>query len=459
MLMGLERLHFVGIGGAGMSPLAEVFAGMGFKVTGSDLLASGVTSRLAKLGIKVRIGHSAGNLGRCQAVVYSPAVALSNPELTAAQRRGLPLVPRTVLLNRLMRSTTGIGVAGTHGKTTVASMISMILIAGRLDPTVVLGGVLPGKGSGARVGRGRYLVAEACEYMESFLNLDPVIAVVTNVEREHMEYFKTEGRLHDAFASFIGRLPFYGKAVLSMDDPVLRRLGRQLKGQTLVGYAIARDAKYRVHELELAATGSSFLVLRSGKNLGRISLGVPGKHNVSNAMAAISVAMELGVKFSVLRSCLAKFRNAERRFELRQVGKLTLLDDYAHHPTEVTATLRTARRACRGRLLVIFQPHLYSRTRLMAREFVESLALADEVIICEVFKSREKRRAGGGEMLVRQAKRRLSARQAGKFSYQRDMSRAGRCLSSKAKDGDWIVTMGAGNIWRVRDEIVAELSG
>ncbi len=459
MLMGLRRLHFIGIGGTGMSPLAEVFAGSGYKVSGSDLISNDATERLVRLGVRVYRGHRRSNLGRAEAVIFSPAVAADNPEVKAARAKGVPLVPRMVLLDQLMRGRYGIGVAGTHGKTTVASMIASVLTAARLEPTVVLGGVLPGSKSGARIGRGKYVVAEACEYKSSFLQLNPAVAVVTNIEPEHMEYFRTPRRLLEVFEKYIRKVPFYGCAVLSMDDPVLRRLVRRGLGVPFRGYAVDRDADYACREIELAASQSSFTVLRDGKKMGRVCLNVPGGHNVSNALAAVAVALELGVKLLVIARTLARFENVKRRFDLRKVAGVTLLDDYAHHPTEVKATLLAARRACRGRLRVIFQPHLYSRTRLLADDFVRSLALADEVVVTDVFKSREKDRLRiSGDMLVKKARRIISKRLAARFQYIGDLKLAGEHFRRSVADGDWLVTMGAGDVWQVRDELLEKLS-
>ncbi len=459
MLMGFKRLHFIGIGGTGMSPLAEVFAGLGYKVSGSDLISNDATKRLVSLGVRIYRGHRRSNLGRAEAVIFSPAVAADNPEVKAARLKGVPLVPRMVLLDQLMRRRYGIGVAGTHGKTTVASMIAGVLIAARLEPTVVLGGVLPGSKSGARIGRGKYVVAEACEYKSSFLRLNPAVAVVTNIEPEHMEYFRTSRRLTEVFEAYIRKVPFYGRAVLSMDNPVLRWLMRRGFGVPFRGYAIGRDADYACRELELAATQSSFTVLRDGEKMGRVCLNVPGEHNVSNALAAVAVALELGIKLPIIARALARFENVKRRFELKKVAGVTLLDDYAHHPTEVKATLLTARRACRGRLCVIFQPHLYSRTRLLADDFVRSLALADEVVVTDVFKSREKYRLRiSGDLLVKKAKRLLSKRRAARFQYIGNPKLAGEYFRRLVTSEDWLVTMGAGDVWKVRDELLEKLS-
>ncbi len=456
---GVKRLHFVGIGGVGMSCLAEVSREMGFAVSGSDLSRTPLTERLRRRGIRVRYGHRRGNLGKAEVLIYSAAVPRDNPELKAARAAGVPLVPRTVMLDELMRGKYGIGVAGTHGKTTVAAMIAAVLVAGGLDPTVAVGGALNGSGSGARLGRGDYIVAEACEYEGAFLDLNPALAVVTNVEREHMEYYRTLGRLHSAFRRYIERVPSCGFSLLCLDDPVLRRMAKKGLKARVVGYATGRAAKYRCADIEYRGLGSRFNVLAGGVKLGSCRLRVPGAHNVANALAAVAVGRELGIKFSVIRRALAGFRNAERRFDIRKASGLTLVDDYAHHPTEIAATLAAARPACGGRLLCIFQPHLYSRTRLLATGFARSLALADEVVVTDIYGSREKRKGKeSGELLVKRAARVLPAAKAARFSYTRGMSEAVARVERGAARGDWILTLGAGDIWKARDELLERIS-
>ena len=454
LFLGITKLHFVGIGGAGMRSLAEVLARKGLRVSGSDLNDSEGTRRLRQLGVSVSIGHDRENLGDAEALVYSVAVPEENPELRAAREQGLPLVSRAEMLGELMRRVQGVGVAGTHGKTTTTSMVGGMLIEGGLDPTVIVGGETLGGRIDARMGRGEFLVAEADEFDRSFLHLMPVIAVVTSLEPEHMDCYRDLDDLMQTFVGYLRRVPFYGTAILGWDDPNVRAIASDVKVRR-VSYGTTSEADIWADEVRLERFASTFVARGGGEHLGRIRLNCPGMHNVRNALAAVAVGQELGIAFRDVRVALELFRGVRRRFEIKgRVGGVMVVDDYAHHPTEVRATLEAARSGWPGRILAVFQPHLYSRTRDLHRAFGEALALADVVLLTDVYPAREEPIPGvTGEVIV------SAARDAGHpdVTYVADKGDLAPVMRELVRPGDLVLTMGAGDVWRAGEVLLSLL--
>lgn len=460
LLDSVRRVHFVGIGGAGMSGLAELLINLGYHVSGSDLRATSVTDRLARLGARVAIGHDPAHIAGADLVVFSSAVRPTNPELVAARRQGIPVVARAELLAELMRLRTGIAVAGAHGKTTTTSMVAVVLWRAGLDPTAVIGGRLSAFGSNARLGRGRYLVAEADESDRSFLRLAPRIAIITNVDREHLDsYGHRFEALQEAFVEFATRVPPDGRVIVCADDPALRTiLPRIRRPVTTYGLETAK-ADVTGERVELA-WGSTRMVAcsrRGGERaeLGELNLQVPGRHNVLNALAAVSVGLELGIEFAVIAAALAEFRGAERRFERRgEVGDVLVIDDYGHHPTEIRAVLETVRLSGR-RVVVAFQPHRYSRTEAFVDEFAAALAGADEVVLTDIYPAGEDPIPGVTLDKLAAAVRRVTEAPVHVVPRLEDVAPT---VVACACPGDIVVTLGAGSIGSVADRIVAGLA-
>jgi len=446
----VKRVHFVGIGGAGMSGIAEVLVTQGYGVSGSDLADSAVTRRLAKLGAAVSIGHSAANVANADAVVVSTAVAADNPEVVAARERGIPVVPRALMLAELMRLKQGIAVAGTHGKTTTTSLIASVLAEGGLDPTFVIGGRLLSADAHARLGKGEFLVAEADESDASFLYLTPVLAVVTNIDADHMETYEHDfGKLTRAFVDFLARLPFYGVAVVCMDDANVRALLPEVT-KPLVTYGLDDDADLRAIDVANVGGRMRFVARAKGAPDLRVELALPGVHNVRNALAAIAVGRETGVADAAIAKALAEFRGVGRRFQrygeiaVPAGGAFTLIDDYGHHPAEMAATLEAARASFPGRRLVLaFQPHRYTRTRDLFEDFVRVLSTVDALVLADVYPAGEAPIvAADGRALAR------AVRVAGKVEpvFVEDVAELAQTLRALVRDGDVVVTMGAGSI-------------
>ncbi len=424
-----------------MSGIAEILLTMGYTVSGSDLRRSAVTERLVGLGARVFEGHAAANAAGSDVVVTSSAVSAGNPEVLEARAQKIPVIQRAEMLAELMRLKYGIAVAGMHGKTTTTSMVASVLAAGGLDPTVVVGGRVNALGSNARLGNSRYLVAEADESDRSFLKLSPVLGVVTNLDREHMDCYRDMADVESAFVEFMDRVPFYGAAVACVDDGLLRGVLPKVR-RRLYTYGESGDADFRVTMLEKNGQGlSRFEVGYRGAVLGPFALHVPGKHNVMNATAAVAIGMLLGVAPEQIVVGLDGFRGVERRFQVKgTVRGVTVVDDYGHHPTEVLATLRAARECGYGRVLVLFQPHRYSRTRELMREFADSFGDADRVEILDIYAASEAPIAGvSGEALAKAIGREG-------VEYAGSMAEGVERLAREARDGDVIVTMGAGSV-------------
>jgi UDP-N-acetylmuramate--alanine ligase len=454
----VKRVHFVGIGGAGMSGIAEVLATQGYQVTGSDLTESVVTRRLVRLGASIAIGHAAANVAGADVVVVSTAVAADNPEVVAARERGVPVVPRALMLAELMRLKQGIAVAGTHGKTTTTSLIASVLAEGGLDPTFVIGGRLLSADANARLGKGDFLVAEADESDASFLYLSPVLAVVTNIDADHMETYGHDfGKLKRAFVDFLQRLPFYGVAVVCMDDASLREILPEVT-KSIVTYGLAEGADLQAVAVANLGGRMRFVARASGHQDLPIELALAGVHNVQNALAAIAVGRETGVADALIATALADFKGVGRRFQrygevrLEGGGTYTLIDDYGHHPVEMEVTLAAVRASFPGRRLVLaFQPHRYTRTRDLFEDFVRVLSLADAVVLAEVYPAGEAPIvAADGRALTR------ALRVAGKVEpvFVEDIADLPATLRGIAKDGDVVLTMGAGSIGGTPQQLV-----
>jgi len=446
----VKRVHFVGIGGAGMSGIAEVLANQGYQVSGSDLAASPVTRRLAGMGVRIAIGHVAGNVAGADAVVVSTAVPTDNPEVAAAREHGIPVVPRALMLAELMRLKQGIAVAGTHGKTTTTSLIASVLAEGGLDPTFVIGGRLLAADANARLGRGDFLVAEADESDASFLYLSPVIAVVTNIDADHMETYGHDfGRLKRAFVDFVQRLPFYGVAVLCIDDPNVREIRADI-AKPVVTYGLAADADLRAVDVVNAGGRMHFVTRANDAPDLAVDLAAAGVHNVQNALAAIAIGREVGVPDRAIAAALAGFKGVGRRFQghgevaLEGGGAFTLIDDYGHHPAEMVATLAAARESFPGRRLVLaFQPHRFSRTRDLFEDFVRVLSTVDALVLSEVYPAGEAPIvAADGRALAR------AVRVAGKVEpvFVETITEVPAAIRALARDGDVVLTMGAGSV-------------
>ena len=451
----VRHIHFVGIGGSGMSGIAEVLVNLGFTVSGSDLADNAAARRLAAMGARVVIGHAAEHIGGADAVVTSTAVRGDNPEVIAARSNHVPVVPRALMLAELMRLKQGIAIAGTHGKTTTTSLIASVMAEGGMDPTFVIGGRLNAAGAHARLGSGEFLVAEADESDASFLHLSPVVSVVTNIDADHMETYGHDfARLKQAFVDFLHRLPFYGVAVLCVDDPHVREIMPFVSKQ-IVRYGLDPSANVRAENVEAAGGQMRFVAVRENGTTSRlpITLNLPGMHNVLNALATIAVASEVGVSDQAIIKGLAEFKGVGRRFQrygevaLPSGGSFTLIDDYGHHPVEMAATLAAARGAFPGRRLVLaFQPHRYTRTRDCFEDFVKVLATPDALLLAEVYAAGEAPLvAADGRSLTR------AIRVAGKIEplFVEDVAELPNAIMEMARDGDVVVTMGAGSIGSV----------
>jgi UDP-N-acetylmuramate--alanine ligase len=446
-----EKIHFVGIGGVGMSGIAEVLNNLGYDISGSDLRESETTGRLAKLGITVDIGHKAENVEGADIVVISSAVNAVNPEVTTARELSIPVIPRAEMLAELARLKYGILVAGTHGKTTTTSLIASVLALGGVDPTVVIGGKLKDIGSNARLGQGEFLVAEADESDGSFLRLAPAISIVTNIDREHMDFYRDINGLKKAFLSFINKVPFYGISILCGDDLYIKELLPQVQrrvttyglgsGLDLVAVHVRTEGFKSVFEAELHKV-----------SLGTFEVPLIGSHNVCNSLAAIAVAHELGIEMETVRDALAGFSGVQRRFESKgSVSGISVIDDYGHHPTEITATLRALKESgIGGRLVVLFQPHRYSRTRDLLEDFFFAFADADKVILIDIYPAGEEPLKGiNSEILF------AGIKNAGKdVDYIRSRDEVLDCLKRELKEGDAFLTLGAGDVWKIGEEFI-----
>jgi UDP-N-acetylmuramate--alanine ligase len=455
-----KRIHFIGIGGIGMSGIAELLLNLGYEVSGSDMQRTDITDRLESLGARVAEGHDAANLGAAEVVVYSSAVTPSNPEMAAARDRRLPIVPRADLLAELMRLRQGIAVAGAHGKTTTTSMIALVLDTAGLDPTAVIGGRLSAFGSNARLGRGKYLVAEADESDRSFLRLSPRFAVITNIDREHLDAYRDFDDLQQAFVQFANLVPANGGVViLCADDPHLQRL-RPAIARPTVSYGFDVAADISAVDVRLAGFGSVSRVQarrRDGQtaDLGDLVLHTPGAHNVLNALAAVALGRELGIAWSHIAAALAGFHGAERRFQVHgEANGVTVVEDYGHHPTEIAAVIAAAKPATRGRLIVAFQPHRFSRTQLLMHDFGHAFAGADLVVLTDIYAASEAPIPG---VDVESLASDVGAQFHGTLQVIKPLDEVARALGTEARPGDLIVLLGAGSIGSIWRNVLSEL--
>jgi UDP-N-acetylmuramate--alanine ligase len=454
-MLGLDRVHFVGIGGAGMSGIAEVLRNYGLEVSGSDLAASEATRHLEGLGVQISIGHDPAHVEGVNLVVRSSAISDDNPEIIAARRLGITVVRRAEMLAELMRLKYGIAVAGTHGKTTTTSLVGTLLTEAGLDPTVIVGGRLRVSGTGARIGKSRYLVAEADEFDRSFLRLFPVLAVITNIEADHLDTYRDLGEILSAFEEFAHRVPFFGQIIACLDDRNVQGLLPHLLEHRVVTYGFSPQADLMAVDVETHEGVSELTVRHVQKGeLGRLKLPLPGRHNVQNALAAVAVALALGLPFKAISRGLGAFKGVHRRFErLGSFQGAAVVDDYAHHPAEVIATLSAARQVYpRARLHAVFQPHLYSRTQQLAKEFGRALLAADFAWVTGIYGSRERPLAGvSGELIVE------AARASGhrNVRYCADWRELPERLREAVQPGDVVLTLGAGDINRLGNALVS----
>jgi len=451
-MLKFRQIHFVGIGGSGMSGIAEVLLNLGYQVSGSDQKRSAVTDRLAKLGARILEGHAAGNVAEAQVVVTSTAVKADNPEVMHARRQGLPVIPRAEMLAELMRLKYGVAVAGSHGKTTTTSMVAMVLDKGGLDPTVVVGGRVGTLGSGARLGKGEFMVAEADESDRSFLKLTPTVAIVTNIDREHLDTYKDLADVQEAFLNFVNKVPFYGAAVLCLDDPAVQDILPRVE-RRVVTYGVSRQAEVAARDVVLGPMGSTYTACSGDAALGTIGLAVPGHHNVLNSLAAVAVGLDLGVPFAAVKEGLASFTGVDRRFQVRgEAGGITVIDDYGHHPTEIRATLETLRgRAGTRRTVVLFQPHRYTRTQHLWDDFCRAFHLADVVLIADIYPAGEEPIDGITSETLAAAIGRKGHRQV---IYGGEMRAAVERLVVEVREGDVVLTLGAGSVWTAGEELL-----
>ncbi len=457
MFSSIKKLHFVGIGGIGMSGIAEILIDQGFKIVGSDKAASDNTERLQSLGTKLYIGHDAKNVEPdVDVLVYSSAVASDNPEIVEAQKRKIPVIRRAEMLAEVMRLKYGIGIAGTHGKTTTTSMVSLVLMEGGIDPTVIVGGRLHGlAGSNARLGKGEFIVVEADEFDRSFLSITPTIAVLTTLETDHLDTYRDLDDIKGAFIQFASKVPFYGSVVLCLDEPALQDIMPKIK-KKITTYGLNGQADLQAVDIVHRQNTSTFLVLQANKELGEVKIQIPGKHNVQNALGAIAVGLELKVPFEKIKTGVEKFSGVFRRWEVKaEVDGITIVDDYAHHPTEIKATLAGAKSGWRRRVVCVFQPHLYSRTRDFYEDFGRAFFNADVLILTDVYPAREEPIQGVSGELIANAAKSLGHKNV---HYVPDKKDIPDFLTKVKKPGDIIITMGAGDIWRFGEEFIKKLT-
>jgi UDP-N-acetylmuramate--alanine ligase len=458
MFKKFQHIHFVGIGGIGMSGIAEVLLNLGYHVSGSDLKRTSITDRLESLGGTIYEGHAAEHIEGAQVVVTSTAVRPDNVEVIAAMHRQIPVIPRAEMLAELMRLKYSIAIAGSHGKTTTTSMVATVLDRAGFDPTVVVGGRLNTLGSNAKLGRGDFMVVEADESDKSFLKLPPTIAVVTNIDREHLDFYADLEEIRSCFVQFVNKVPFYGAVIICLDDPNVQAIIPQIT-RRIISYGMSAQADVSASGVELSRDGfgSSFSVRWRGSELGRLKLQVPGMHNVSNALAAVTVGLDLDIGFETIAAALGAFRGAERRFQIkgrieREDGDILVVDDYGHHPTEVRATLAAAKSTNR-RLVVLFQPHRYTRTAALHEEFARSFYDAEVLLLCDIYAASEDPIEGVTAAALAEEIERFGHRNV---RYIGSIEKGAEALLSVMQPGDLVLTLGAGNVWRAGEELLAE---
>jgi len=451
----IQHIHFVGIGGIGMSGIAEVLFNLGYTISGSDVKESEVTRRLQSLGCEIFYGHRKENLKKVDVVVISSAIRKGNPEVEAAEERLVPVIPRAEMLAELMRMKVGIAIAGTHGKTTTTSLIATVLAAGGLDPTVVIGGRLNSIGSNARLGQGEFLVAEADESDGSFLKLMPTIAVVTNIDPEHLDYYKGIDEIKEAFFSFLDKIPFFGLAILCLDHPNVQSLLPRLK-KRFTTYGLTTQADFQAKEIAFEGLSTSFDVVHRRREIGRLNLRMPGLHNVYNALATLATAFELDIPFQIVQETLRDFDGIQRRFQIKGEKKgILIVDDYGHHPVEIMATLKAARTGWGKRIIAVFQPHRYTRTQALFKEFLTAFYDADVLILTDIYPAGEDRIEGIEAKFLFEGLREYGHKDV---TYLADKKEIVEHLLRIVSPGDLVITLGAGDIWQVSEELVNRLN-
>jgi UDP-N-acetylmuramate--alanine ligase len=450
----IQHIHFVGIGGIGMSGIAEVLLNLGYRISGSDIRETEVTRRLESLGCKISYGHRRENVEGADVVVVSSAIRPGNPEVEAAEQRLIPVVPRAEMLAELMRMKIGIAISGTHGKTTTTSLIATVLAAAGLDPTVVIGGRLNSLGSNARLGQGDFLVAEADESDGSFLKLMPTIAVVTNIDPEHLDYYRGIEEIKEAFLNFLDKIPFFGLAVLCLDHPNIQSLIPRLK-KRFVTYGLTTQADFQAKEITFEGLSTSFDVLHQRKEIGRLKIQMPGLHNVYNALATLATAFELEIPFKRVQDALCDFSGIQRRFQIKGEKRgILVVDDYGHHPVEIMATLRAAKMGWQRRVLAVFQPHRYTRTKALFQDFLTAFYDADFLILTEIYPAGEDRIEGVEARGLFEGIREYGHKNVAYFKEKKEVVEH---LLRIAAPGDLVITLGAGDIWQVADELLERL--
>ena len=450
----IRRVHFVGIGGSGMSGIAEVLLNLGYRVSGSDLVESDTTLRLQRLGAEVVMGHRSENLRDADVVVISSAVRKDTPEVIAAHERIIPVIPRAEMLAELMRMKYGVAIAGTHGKTTTTSMIATVLAHGGLDPTAVIGGKLNSFGSNAKLGQGELLVAEADESDGSFLKLSPTIAVVTNIDPEHLDHYRNLEEIQKAFLEFINKVPFYGLAILCLDQENVQALIPQVQ-KRYVTYGLSSQANFRAADISYHGLTTSFRVFANERELGQISIQMPGLHSVYNALAAIATASELDVNFEVVRQALGSFSGVQRRFQIKgEWDGVMVVDDYGHHPTEIKATLSAAKNGWGRRTVVVFQPHRYSRTRDLFKEFLTAFNQADVLFLTGIYPAGEDPIPGVDVQGLYEG---IKGHGHKDVTLVLDKSAILDRLLPRLKPGDMVFTLGAGDVWKTGEALIKKL--
>ncbi|MDX2482005.1 MAG: UDP-N-acetylmuramate--L-alanine ligase [Desulfuromusa sp.] len=450
----IKKIHFIGIGGIGMSGIAELLLNLGYQVSGSDLRESETTRRLAKLGGEIVIGHSAENISEVDVVVTSTAVKADNPEVVEALRQHVAVIPRAEMLAELMRMKYGIAIAGTHGKTTTTSMMSVVLQHAGLDPTAVIGGKLDVFGSNAKLGRGKFLVAEADESDGSFMHLSPTIAVVTNIDADHLDFYSGIEEIKQIFIDFINKVPFYGRAVLCLDDRNIQDILPKVK-KRFITYGFNSQADFYAEDVHHRQGRTSFSAFYKGENLGRISFRMPGRHNVLNALSVIAVAHELEVPFQTVIGGFRNFGGLQRRFELRdEIDNIMIVDDYGHHPVEIKATLGAAKSGWNKRVIAVFQPHRYSRTAALFDDFLTAFYQADQLVVTDVYAAGEESIEGAtGEALAQG----IVEHGHKAVSYRTTLEEVSEYVATIVQPGDLVVTLGAGNVNQVCEMLAEKL--
>lgn len=453
MYKGDLRIHFVGIGGIGMSGIAEVLNNLGYKISGSDIKETDTTKRLESLGIKVYYGHNPENIKSAEVLVISSAIKKDNPELIEAKKLGIPVILRAEMLAELMRMKYSILIAGTHGKTTTSSLIAHMMHHAGMDPTLIVGGKLNNFGTNAKLGQGTFVVAEADESDGSFLLLSPTIAVVTNIEREHMDHYNTYENLEKAFVDFLNKVPFYGLNIVCLDNPGVQKIIPKLN-RRVITYGVTHQADLRSENIVNRERESEFDVIFCDKNLGRFKISIPGRHNVLNSLAAIAVGLELGIEVEKIKEAFVSFKGIQRRFEIKGEEKgIIVVDDYGHHPTEIKATLDTARNFWKGRIIALFQPHRYTRTQDLFQDFLTSFYDADVVLVMDIYSASEDEIPGISGSALAEGIRAFGHKNS---IYVGDKDSAYKFLKEFLKEGDLLITLGAGDVYKVGEKLLED---